>query len=403
MKFKGSEEILRKGYLDMISEYKDQTDVIKILIGLRRCGKSTILKQYGNLLKDQGIDQSNIIHINMESLSNMHFREKMTLYNHLMSLENGKRMYLMLDEVQNIPGWEQLVASLMVDIDCDIYVTGSNAYMLSTELATFLTGRSIQIRILPLSFKEFCEFSPHDVSIDRNERFREFVYRGGMPFIRPDLPDEAVFNRLDEMKSDVILKDICNRKKMIDSTSIRKTVDFMFSEISNPISVGTISKTLGISQSTANEYLLIINESLLFNEVKRYDLKERSILKTLGKYYCTDLGMRNTQPIFKDRDYGRILKNLVYLELVRRGNRVYIGKIGRYEIDFITIKGRRMSYYQVTQSISNDDVAEREMRPFKKVSGPGERYLITADPISYMDMGGVTVTNIIDWLFLNEA
>ena len=391
-------EIIRKGYLDAISAHKDQTDVIKVLTGLRRCGKSTILRQYCDLLKDQGVKQERIVYINMESLSNIRFRESTILYEHLTSHKNDERTYIMLDEIQNIVGWEQLVASLMIDIDCDIYVTGSNAYLLSTELSTHLTGRSVQIRILPLSFKEFCEFDPPSSQAEKSERFRDFVYRGGMPFIRPNISDEAVFNRLDEIKSDVILKDICNRKKTIDSFGVRKTLDYMFSETGNSISAGTVSKTMGISQSTANEYRGMITKSLLFNEVKRYDLKGRSVLKTLGKYYCTDLGMRNTQPITRDRDYGRILENLVYLELVRRGNKVYVGKIGEYEIDFIAVKGRKVEYYQVAQSISEDNVAEREMRSFMKINGPGERYLITADPIAYMERDGVVIMNIIDWL-----
>lgn len=391
-------EIIRKGYLNAISAYKDQTDVVKVLTGIRRCGKSTILRQYTDMLTANGVGRNDIIYINMESFTNIRFKDRMVLYDHIISSKNEERLYILIDEVQNTPGWEQLVSSLMTDIDCDIYVTGSNAYILSTELSTFLTGRSIQIRILPLSFTEFCEMDPPKTLAEQSNRFSEYIRKGGMPFIRPGYSDDTVFERLDEIKSDVILKDICNRKKTIDSSSIRKTVDYMFSEIGNQISAGNLSKALGISQSTANEYLDLVAESLLFNEVKRYDLKGRSVLKTLGKYYCTDLGMRNTQPISNDRDYGRILENIVYLELVRRGFRVYIGKIGEYEIDFVAVKGNRTEYYQVTQSMSEVKVAERELRPLGNIKGPGDRYIITADPISFMEKEGSVIVNIMDWL-----
>lgn len=388
-------DVLRTGYLDELLRFKDQ-DVIKVVTGMRRCGKSTLLRQFIELLKNNGTPDSNILYYNMESIRNDRYRDGTTLYNEIVAKQDLGRLYIILDEVQYIEKWERIVNSLRIDIDCDIYITGSNAYLLSTEISTLLTGRNIEIRVLPLSFREFSSIQ-YDTD-DRYELFLRYVHLGGMPFIRPEYDEDAIFQRLDEIKSDIILKDICSRKERIDSVKVRKVIDYMFSEIGNAISAGNIAENLKISSSTSSDYLSLVTDSLLFDRVERYDLRGRTILKTDGKYYCADIGMRNTQPLKADRDSGKILENIVYLELRRRGYKVYVGAIRQLEIDFIALKHDERSYIQVCQTISDEKTRERELRPFRKLLGDGRRLLVTGDPMSRTETEEAVIMNIIDFL-----
>lgn len=388
-------DVLRTGYLDELLRFKDQ-DVIKVVTGMRRCGKSTLLRQFIELLKNNGTPDSNILYYNMESVRNDRYRDGTTLYNEIVAKQDLGRLYIILDEVQYIEKWESIINSLRIDIDCDIYITGSNAYLLSTEISTLLTGRNIEIRVLPLSFREFS--SIQDDTDDRYELYLRYVHLGGMPFIRPEYDEDAIFQRLDEIKSDIILKDICSRKERIDSVKVRKVIDYMFSEIGNAISAGNISENLKISSSTSSDYLSLVTDSLLFDRVERYDLKGRTILKTDGKYYCADIGMRNTQPLKADRDSGKILENIVYLELGRRGYKVYVGAIRQLEIDFIALKHDERSYIQVCQTISDEKTRERELRPFRKLLGDGRRLLVTGDPVPRTETEEAVIVNIIDFL-----
>lgn len=388
-------DVLRTGYLDELLRFKDQ-DVIKVVTGMRRCGKSTLLRQFIELLKNNGTPDSNILYYNMESVRNDRYRDGTTLYNEIVAKQDLGRLYIILDEVQYIEKWESIVNSLRIDIDCDIYITGSNAYLLSTEISTLLTGRNIEIRVLPLSFREFS--SIQDDTDDRYGLYLRYVHLGGMPFIRPEYDEDAIFQRLDEIKSDIILKDICSRKERIDSVKVRKVIDYMFSEIGNAISAGNISENLKISSSTSSDYLSLVTDSLPFDRVERYDLKGRTILKTDGKYYCADIGMRNTQPLKADRDSGKILENIVYLELRRRGYKVYVGAIRQLEIDFIALKHDERSYIQVCQTISDEKTRERELRPFRKLLGDGRRLLVTGDPVPRTETEEAVIVNIIDFL-----
>lgn len=388
-------DVLRTGYLDELLRFKDQ-DVIKVVTGMRRCGKSTLLRQFIELLKNNGTPDSNILYYNMESVRNDRYRDGTTLYNEIVAKQDLGRLYIILDEVQYIEKWERIVNSLRIDIDCDIYITGSNAYLLSTEISTLLTGRNIEIRVLPLSFREFSSIQ-YDTD-DRYELFLRYVHLGGMPFIRPEYNEDAIFQRLDEIKSDIILKDICSRKERIDSVKVRKVIDYMFSEIGNAISAGNIAENLKISSSTSSDYLSLVTDSLLFDRVERYDLRGRTILKTDGKYYCADIGMRNTQPLKADRDSGKILENIVYLELRRRGYKVYVGAIRQLEIDFIALKHDERSYIQVCQTISDEKTRERELRPFRQLLGNGRRLLVTGDPMPRTETEEAVIVNIIDFL-----
>ncbi|MBE6528717.1 MAG: ATP-binding protein [Thermoplasmata archaeon] len=388
-------EVKRSQYLDSIWEYKDQ-DVIKILSGIRRCGKSTIMMQFIDMLKESGVSEDFITYKDMESLSNERFRDGMVLYEHIMSMDRTRRRYVLIDEVQNIDGWERVVNSLKKDIDCDIYLTGSNAYMLSSDISTLLTGRSHTFRILPLSLHETCELG---LANDPREGYHRYVVYGGLPFMRPDMHDSIIRQRIEDIKSDIILKDICNRKNRIDSNKVRKVIRYMYSEIGNSISVDNVAKKLSISTSTASEYLQLIVDSMLFMKAERFDIKGKVILTTDPKYYCTDMGMRNTQPLPEGRDRGRVMENIVYLELIRRGYEVYVGKVdSNLEVDFIARKGDRTDYYQVTESLRDVKTNEREYRSLRALTARGERYIITGDGVPKTANDDAIVMDIVDFL-----
>lgn len=391
-----TDEIRREGFLRALESLKDQ-DAIKVITGMRRCGKSTLLRQFIAQLKEEGVSEDRIVYVNMEIMSNDRYRDGRVLYEEIMSFPENDRLYIFIDEVQMLSGWERVVNSLAVERDCDIYITGSNAYLLSTEISTYLTGRSISLRILPLSLGEYVQrYTPNNIA-DLVGSYQRYTRLGGMPFIRPDMTEEIVFQRLDEIKSDIILKDICNRRK-VDAQKVRRVIDYLFSEIGNPISSENIAKELGISSSTASDHLSLILDSLLFTKVERYDLRGKSILKTEGKIYCTDLGMRNTQPIPTNRDPGRVMENMVYLELIRRGYKVSVGKIGEYEIDFVASKGERREFYQVALTVADPQKMDDELRPFRMLRATGDRYLITGDPTVRYVTDEAIIVNIIDFL-----
>ena len=320
----------------------------------------------------------------------------MLLYDHIMSMDRTGRRYILIDEVQNIGGWERVVNSLKKDIDCDIYLTGSNAHMLSSDISTLLTGRSHTFNILPLSLYETCQLG---LANDPREGYHRYLIYGGLPFMRPDMHDSIIRQRIEDIKSDIIFKDICNRKERIDSNKVRKVIRYLYSEIGNPISVENVAKNLNISTSTASDYLQLIVDSLLFIKAERFDIKGKVVLKTDPKYYCTDLGMRNTQPLPEGRDRGRMMENIFYLELIRRGYEVYIGKVDNgLEVDFIARKGDHTDYYQVTESLRDVRTNEREYRSLRALTARGERYIITDDGIPRTADDDAIVMDIVDFL-----
>lgn len=385
--------VIRNNYIEELDKNRQQ-DAVKVLIGMRRVGKSTILRQFADHLRNDNIDNDDIIYIDMESLQNAEYTNGMVLYRKIMSMPKGRKKYILLDEVQLIDGWERVVNSIKIDIDCDIYLSGSNAYLLSSDISTLITGRSIPITVLPMSLPEYIRLG---MGNGPDDAFLTYSKYGGLPMMRPDLTAEMIIHRIESIKSDIILKDICNRKN-VDPIRIRKVIDYLFSEIGNKISVDTISKVLDMSTSTVSDYLNLITDSMMFMKAERYDLKGRSILKSTPKYYCTDLGMRASQPISIDNDFGRKLENIVYLELVRRGKRVYIGKIGNLEVDFVTIGEGAMDYYQVSKTLEDPKVLERELSPFHQLTGRGERYLITYDDVPRTETQEAVIINIKEFL-----
>ena len=387
--------VIRKDYLEKMLRYKDKTDLVKVITGMRRCGKSTLLHQFMDVLEKEGISKKRIVYLNMNSKVNRHLLNADSFYDHLMSRVSEERTYFLLDEIQRVTEWEKAIDSLLIDTDADIYITGSNAYLLSTELSTFLTGRTIQINMLPLSFKEFMELN----KLENNEKaFDDYLSIGSMPIIRKIMPKDDIFEIVDAIRSDIVVKDIAKRNKMTDVTMLERIIDYLYSEIGNKISGHSISKELRIDNKTAESYLKMIRESLLFYQVKRHDLRGKMILTTPSIYYCTDLGMRNAAIGEYSRDIGRSIENLVFLELLRRGYIIHAGKQGSSEIDFVTDKGGQREYYQVSMTVLDKDVEKREMKPLLEMNDGNKRTILTMDRIGLGTYGGIERVNVIDWL-----
>jgi len=387
--------VIRRDYLEKLMRYKDRTDLIKIITGMRRCGKSTLMFQLRDRLTEEGVAEDRIVHLNMSSKTNRHLLDENSFYDHLMSKTSGERTYFLLDEVQKVTGWERVVDSLIIDADADVYVTGSNAYMLSTELATHLTGRSVPMNMLPLSFREFKELNKLK---DNEKAFDDYLSIGSMPVVRKDMQKDDIFEIVGAIRSDIIVKDIAARKKLTDVSMLQRIIDHLFSEIGNQISGNSISKELKIDNKTAENYLEMIRGSLMFYQVKRYDLKGKMILTTPSVYYCTDLGMRNSSIGEYSRDIGRSVENIVFLELLRRGYNIHSGKTGDSEIDFVADIGGRREYYQISKTVLDADTEKREMRPLLGLNDGNKRVILTMDRIGLGTYGGIERTNIIDWL-----
>jgi predicted AAA+ superfamily ATPase len=389
--------VLRRGYLEKLSEYRDDTGSAKVITGMRRCGKSTLMEQYISLLTASGVNKKQISYLNMESKANRGLLNEDSLYDHLVAGKSKGRSYIFIDEIQNVPGWERTIASLMIDLDCDIYLTGSNAYFLSTDLSTHMTGRSAPINMLPLSFGEFLELNRYKEN-EKQSAFADYISRGSMPKIRREMSIDLVFETLDTIRSDIIVKDIQKRKKITDNTILGRIIDYLFSEIGNPISVHSVAKNLGIDDKTVDDYISAVSESLMFYRVKRYDLRGNVILRTPEKFYCTDLGMRNAAIGEYSRDTGRSIENIVFLELLRRGYRVSVGKIGNLEVDFVADKGGNREYFQVAQTVMDGDVLERELKPLEEIRDNLNKTLLTMDVVYQENINGIRHYNIIDWL-----
>ena len=271
--------VVRNDYIEHLLAFKDQ-DVIKVIIGMRRSGKSVLMQQLMDRMKNDGVSDDSILYINMESMSSDRYRDGNVLYREITEKRSDKKLYIFIDEVQYIEGWERVVNSLRIDMDCDIYLTGSNAYMLSTDIATLLTGRAVEFLVLPFSLKELCEL---DLGHGPDDVFMRYLRQGGLPFIRAEYPEETIFQRIQEIKSNIVLKDICSRKK-VDANKMWKVIDYLYSEIGNPISLDNMARDLGISTSTASEYTDLITNSMLFMKVDRYDIRGRRIMKSNPKY-----------------------------------------------------------------------------------------------------------------------
>ena len=424
-------------YLKKLIAFQD-SEPVKVVTGIRRCGKSSLLKLMIRHLMDSGVHEEQIVEMNFES----HAFKDMTsdgLYDYVKNMAiPGKRMYLFFDEIQRIPAWEEAVNSFRVDLDCDIYITGSNAYLLSSEYATYLSGRCVEIKMLPLSFQEFLYFHGFQIretasslggtrkqAVDKNgehydlrDVFDAYLRFGGMPGIADvGLDQERALTLLDGVYSTVVVRDILEREKrrgqrrITDPVLLRKIILFLADNIGNTVSANSIGNTLvneGLleggtrknapSAHTVQAYVDALLESYIFYEVKRFDIKGKEYLRTLGKYYIVDIGLRNYLLGFRDRDSGHVLENIVYFELLRRGYDVSIGKIDNAEIDFIATNADEKIYIQVTESMTGEDVRKRELAPLQKVRDNYEKIVLSLDPGLETSYEGIKSTKLIDWL-----
>lgn len=395
--------IKRIEYLEELKRWKDK-DLIKVVTGIRRCGKSTLFDLFIEHLKEEGIDDKHIISINLESLE-YDFSGYKELYDYVMKkIKDNKKYYVFLDEVQNIKEFQKAVDGLYIKKNIDIYITGSNAFLLSGELATLLTGRYVEIKMLPLSFKEYVSAFPENNNYQ--SLFLEYMKNGGMPGTISVLDSgmNDINKYLDSIFSTVVFKDIMARNKITDKTLLENIIKFIFDSIGSPISTKKISDTLtskGISTSnhTVENYITSFVECYLIYKAERFDVKGKNLLVRDYKYYSVDTGLRSYLLGKKsDRDMGHILENIVYLELLRRGYRVYVGKVDDLEIDFVAENRDGLKYFQVALTVRDEKVLERELRSLQKTGDYYPKYLITMDMDLSADYDGITKINVVDWL-----
>lgn len=427
----------RDRYLNKLIAFQD-TEPVKVVTGIRRCGKSSLLKLMTLHLKETGIADDQILEMNFESYAFKHM-DSDSFYDHVKQhIVSNKRMYLFFDEVQRVPNWEDAVNSFRVDFNCDIYITGSNAYMLSSEYATYLSGRCVEIKMLPLSFSEFLTF--HDLEVretksalggtrkqvfdkageryELREVFDAYMRFGGMPGIADvGLDQEKALVLLEGIYSTVIMRDILERedrrglKRVSDPILLKKIVLFLADNIGSNISVSSIGNTLvneGLledgkrkgspSAHTVQAYVNALLEAYFFYDIKRFDIKGKGFLRTLGKYYIVDIGLRNYLLGFRDRDSGHAIENVVFFELLRRGYDVSIGKVDQLEVDFIATKADDKLYVQVTGSMTNEDVRKRELAPLQKISDNYEKIVLSLDTGMDHSYDGIRSVDLIDWL-----
>ena len=427
----------RRVYLNKLIAFQD-TEPVKIITGIRRCGKSSLLKLMIKHLLEQGKTHEQIIFMNFESMqfSNMSVRE---LYEYVKArLPKDKKAYLFFDEIQRIEQWQDAINSFRVDFACDIYVTGSNAYLLSGEYATYLAGRSVEIKMLPLSFAEFIEFQGYTIKVkkditgairkkiydnegdlaDAQELLALYMRFGGMPGLADiELNIDTAVVLLDGVYSTVVVRDILERelrkeqRQITDSTLLRRLIMFLADNIGNSTSVTSISNML-VNQKllenntkkskpavqTLQTYISALLEAYVFYEIKRFDIKGKDYLRTLSKYYIVDVGLRNYLLGFRDVDTGHIIENIVYFELLRKGYDVAIGKIDDKEIDFIAVNAERKIYIQVTESMNDPATREREFAPLRKVKDNYEKIIIANEVLNPATQDGIRIVKLIDFL-----
>ncbi len=382
--------IERKEYLDRLKKWKDK-DLIKVITGIRRCGKSTLFELYIDYLKSIGIDDSHIISINLENPDN-EFDNYKQLYKFIKEkLKDEKQYYVFLDEIQNVDEFQKAVDGLYIIKNVDVYITGSNAYLLSGELATLLTGRYIEIKMYPLSFKEYLSY----YNKQPTERlFLDYINKSSFPYALKLEEDSQIDEYLDSLYNTIILKDVAQRKKISDISLLRTISKFMFDNIGNCLSIKKIADTLTsngrrISVHTVESYLDALTKCYIFNKVSRFDIKGKQYLQSKEKYYATDVAMRYAILGRRNIDLGHILENIVYLELIRRGYKVYIGKNKDKEIDFIVENKEGFTYFQVAYTTREKTTLQRELMPLQNINNHYPKYILTMDMDPIEDFDGI--------------
>ncbi len=394
--------IERKEYLNTLIDFKDK-HIIKVLTGIRRCGKSTLFILFQNYLLNNGVNKEQIISINFEDIDYEELLDYKALYKYIKErLIPNKMNYIFLDEIQNVPNYQKAVDSLFIKNNVDLYLTGSNAYLLSGEIATLLSGRYIEIQMLPLSFKEYVSYFNDKTDLSR--KYTDYLINSSFPYtLELNGSKKNIREYLGGIYSTVVLKDIIARKNINDVFMLESIIRFMFDNIGNLCSIKKIADTMTsdgrkITSPTVENYLSALVDSYILYKVRRYDIKGKQYLKTGEKYYVVDIGLRYYLLGTKKVDMGHILENIIYLELLRRGYEIYIGKVSSTEVDFIAINDEGIEYYQVALTVHDEKTLERELYPLNSISDHNPKYLLTLDDDPPTSHNGIKQLNAIDWL-----
>ena len=399
--------IERADYLSWLVKWKDQ-QIIKVVTGVRRCGKSTLFEMYQAYLLENGVEKSQMIAINFEDLEYEDLLDYKALYRYVRArLLPDRKNYIFFDEIQHVKSYEKAVDSLFLQDHCDVYITGSNGYLMSGELATLLTGRYVELSMLPLSFKEFCEgLSGEGQNLSLNEKFNRYIAMGSFPYVlKYGYGEREAKEYMRGIYNTILLHDIVKRLRIADVNMLEAVTRFMMHNIGNRTSPTTIANTMTsnqkkIDQKTVDRYLRGLTDSLLFYEVRRYNIKGKQFLTTMNKYYVCDIGMRNMLVRGRDTDIGHILENIVYLALRRRYAEVYVGQIDSAgEIDFVVVEDGNPIYFQVAQTTLDETVLKRELAPLQRIKDNHPKYLLTLDEVfGEMNYDGIQKTNVLKWL-----
>ena len=390
-------QVLRKDYLTLLEAGKDQNDVVKVITGMRRSGKSTLMSQFIEKLKADGVPDDRIFLINFETAEYQYLNDRVVLNQWILdNIPTEGQCYVFLDEIQNVNDWEMSVSALQVMPNCDVYITGSNSKMLSSELSTHISGRYIEVKVLPLSFSEYLELHPSD---DKDGRFRDYLRYGALPVVNPDSDRIFIEGLLEGVFNTVLVKDVLSRLKTDDVSKITAIARFLYSNIGNITNIDNIATETGISNPTVSKYVEEMSKAFLFYYAEKYDIVGKKILKTNGKFYASDLGMRNViLGLGLARDISKPLENVVFMELLRRGYEVRIGSYRDWEVDFTAIGPDGVEYYQICETMLSDDTYKRESRPFKAIKDNCPKTILTLDRFGLGNDDGIKIINLVDWL-----
>lgn len=395
-------DIPRLEFLEKLKTYKNK-HIIKVITEIRRCGKSTLMKMFRNYLLESGISSEKIVFLNFEDFDNYELLNPKSLYEFLKNkIQKDKMTYIFFDEIQNVTDFQQIVDSFFLNEKIDIYITGSNAYLLSGELVTLLSRRYITVEMLPLSFKEFA--SVQNPSLSLSEKYRLYFEQSSFPYtLKFDGDKNEIPDYLDGVYSAIVLKDVVSRYKISDTKMLESVVRFIFDSIGSPVSTKKIADTMvssgrRIGSKTIEKYISALQDCYIVYDAKRYDVKGKQYLKLLEKYYAVDIGLRYLLLGQKANDTGHILENVVYLELIRRGCKVYVGKIGDMEIDFVAQNQEGNTYIQVSASVRDENTLQRELRPLQLVRDSHPKLLLTLDNDPTADFDGIKRMNAVEWL-----
>lgn len=392
--------IERAKYLNKLIAFKDK-QLIKVITGVRRCGKSTLFRLFQEYLKNEGVSEKQIQSVNFEDMAFSDLSDPKNLYNHVMKhAQKGKRNYIFLDEIQNVKDFQKAVDSLYIQEGFDIYITGSNAFLLSGELATLLSGRYIEIKMLPLSFKEFVSAKENP---NLQEEYARYLEYGSFPYILEMADSASIQNYLSDILNSIVVKDVLIRHKITNPADVLRILKFIFDTVGNVVSIKKISDTMTsagykITPQTVEKYITALTESFVLYTASRYDIKGKKYLQSGDKYYLVDTGLRYALLGKKGTDTGHLLENIVYLELIRRGYTVFVGKSGNTEVDFVAVNQEGTTYYQVSQTVMDESVLERELKPLQNIKDHYPKYLLTLDYLPDGDYEGIKRMNVLKWL-----